>query len=187
MHPVILPATDPADTTFGTPPPALPVLHFPGLVWYNPEVRLQAVRQLREEHPSPVTLIGFSKSGIGAWNLTREYPGLVEATVIFDAPMTMEALPPWGTAPFYANDEQWQKDLPLRNLDAFQEAVPAAHPLILISGETFHDQMCRMSEALHKKGREHVFLPRPQMAHHWESGWLEEGLSPLLPPAGDSD
>ena len=180
MHPVLLPATDPADTTFGTPPPDLPSVDFERQVWYNREIRQEVIRQIREDQLTPVALIGFSKSGLGAWNLTREHPEWIKACVIFDAPMTLESLPPWGTAAFYPDENEWQADLPLRTLDSFLESVPESLPLVLISGVMFHDQMCHMSEALQEKGREHVFLPRPEMAHHWESGWLQEGMA-LLP------
>jgi len=182
-----LPATDPADSAYGRPPLHLPEgsglsirqVQYPTQVWYNREIREQAAAQLWTEPNTPVVLVGFSKSGLGAWNLTRENPDRVLATLIFDAPMVMETLPDWETEMFYADDTAWQEDLPLRTAGNFDSVMPDTHLLILISGEHFHDQMSEMSRRLTQQGRQHVFFPRPHLKHHWGSGWLEEGLACL--------
>lgn len=182
---ICLPATAPEDTRFGLPPVRLNAFpdwtvhtpHFPRQVWYNAEVRREALRRIQEHGPGPRILAGFSKSALGAWNLTREAPDLFSATILFDAPAARPELPPWDTADFYANDAAWQADQPLFNLDLFLESVPDPHPLVLVSGELFHDEMTALSEALRTLGREHLFLPRPHLPHRWDSGWLEEAVT----------
>ena len=185
---ILLPATDPRDRTYGTMPetieacPSAPVRHvrFPSVVWYNDAVREQAIEQIVSMGVSAAVLVGFSKSGLGAWNITRAIPHLISATLIFDAPVAREPMPPWGVASFYASEAAWGKDLPARSVAAFRAAVPDTHRLVLISGEAFHDEMSLFSEALREEGVRHAFLPRPRMKHHWRSGWIEEGLSALL-------
>jgi hypothetical protein len=103
--------------------------------------------------------------------------GLEYGTIIFDSPVARDALPPWGTAPFYKDDAAWQEDLPLRTCEQFKAVMPANHKLVLISGTGFHAEMCTLSDKLSGIGLEHIFLPRPDMKHHWNSGWLEEGLN----------
>jgi hypothetical protein len=125
--------------------------------------------------------VGFSKSGLGAWNITRTIPDRISATIIFDAPVAREKLPPWGTAPFYRGDNDWLKDLPVRTVADFKASVSPAHRLILISGRNFHDEMACLSCILNDTGIPHVFLPRPDLNHHWNSGWLEEALNVLQP------
>lgn len=187
MELVFLPATAPGDQTFGAVPPQIPSypdatvrqVHYPSLVWYNRIVQEQAIAQIQSWGVDPVVLIGFSKSGLGAWNIARRIPDRVSATIIFDAPVARDALPPWGTAPFYSDDAAWQEDLPLRTCRPFQLAMPSHHRLVLISGANFHSEMCTLSNKLAGMGMEHVFQPRPEMKHHWNSGWPQEGLNDI--------
>jgi len=185
---IFLPATDPSDETYGRIPSHLPAcpnqtLHaiaFPTVVWYNPAVRAEAAAQIRALNLPPAILVGFSKSGLGAFHLAYELPDRIAATVIFDAPVARETCPPWGTAPFYENDVAWHRDLPMRTIDVFERSVAKTHKLILISGTSFHDEMRRFAEALGKTTVNHLFFPRPTMRHHWQSGWIEEGLGAVL-------
>jgi pimeloyl-ACP methyl ester carboxylesterase len=188
LHLVCLPATAPHDATYGLTPDAIAgypkaavhPIHFPTMVWYNAAVRRKAIAQIDALGLSSLALVGFSKSGLGAFNIARAIPDRVAATVIFDAPVVRETLPRWGTAPFYADDAEWLTDLPARHVDEWAAAMPAAHRLILISGEAFHDEIASLSGLLHGAGVVHTFLPRPDMRHHWQAGWLEEALAVLL-------
>ncbi len=188
MDLVLLPATEPGDATYGSMPEAWEIggravtvgrVVFPHMVWYNARVRGQAIEQIRALGKPELVLVGFSKSGLGAWNLARAMPELLVGTVIFDAPMVREKLPPWGTAPFYADEGAWQADLPARTIAEFKVAVPAGHRLVLVSGAVFHDEMARMSELLVAAGVEHRFLARPRLRHHWQSGWLDEAVGAI--------
>ncbi len=184
MNLVFLPATHPEDHAYGQIPEAcdeypqaqIHQVHFPRMVWYNRDVQLEALRQIDALGLESLILIGFSKSALGAWNLARQRPDLVRATLLFDAPMIRSTLPPWGTAPFYGGDLDWQEDLPLNQIDSYQEAMPADHQLILISGATYHEEMCIFSDAAAARGLEHRFLQQPDLPHHWNSGWIEQGL-----------
>lgn len=184
---VFLPATEPGDKTYGSVPERiegypgalLRQVHFPTLVWYNEPVRREAIAQIRAWGGEPVILVGFSKSGLGAWNILRTIPDRISATIIFDAPVAREKLPPWGTAPFYADDASWQQDLPLRTVADVQAVVVDTHKLVLLSGVGFHEEMCTLAQALAGTRVRHVFLPRPNLKHHWQSGWVEEGLKAM--------
>ena len=188
MNLVLLPATDPKDQTCGMMPEriagyegvAIHHICFPTMVWYNEPVRREAIEQIDALNISPMVLVGFSKSGLGAWNITRMIPDRIAATIIFDAPVAREKLPPWGTDAYYGSDEDWLKDLPYRHITDFKAALPETHKLVLISGESFHDEMSMLSRVLNDTGTAHVFLSRPHQKHHWQSGWIEEGLNIVL-------
>jgi hypothetical protein len=185
---VLLPATEPGDQTYGTIPENLKIypsahllqVRYPTMVWYNETVRMEAVAQIRSFGVSSIILVGFSKSGLGAWNIVRMIPGTVSGTIIFDAPVAREKMPQWGTSPFYRDNLSWQKDVPIHTVDDFQSVVPKRHKLVLISGENFHDEMSMFVNKLYDTTISYVFLPRPYMKHHWQSGWIEEGLRILL-------
>ena len=182
---VILPATEPNDTTYGTAPKRIEThpdttihhIHFPTMVWYNEAVCKEAIAQIEALDLSEIILVGFSKSGLGAWHIARAIPNRVTGTIIFDAPVARTELPPWGTEPFYADDAAWQKDLPIRTIRDLQTVLSPTHALVLISGETFHSEMEALSQALCETGFAHTFLALPETKHHWNSGWLEESLS----------
>jgi len=186
---VFLPATEPGDPTYGTiperidayPAASLRQVHYPAMVWYNETVRREAIAQIRSLDPGPVILVGFSKSGLGAWNIARSIPDRISTTIIFDAPVARERTP-WETAAFYEDNGSWQKDLPIRTVEEFGAAVPRTHTLVLISGESFHQEMCLLARALSQTTAGYIFLPRPRLKHHWQSGWIEEGLNALLRP-----
>jgi pimeloyl-ACP methyl ester carboxylesterase len=92
---VILPATEPDDTTYGTAPmhiEAYPdaVVHqirFPKMVWYNETVCKETIAQIEALGLSEIVLVGFSKSGLGAWHIARAMPERVAGTIIFDSPV----------------------------------------------------------------------------------------------------
>lgn len=184
---VFLPATDPADRRFGDIPRTLALPHAVGVhvvrfdrqVWYNAAVRKEARAQIAGFGPEAVILVGFSKSGLGAISLFLEIPEHVSALVVFDAPVAHRSLPPWGAEAFY-DQESWLADLPLSHCDRLKERLTCGKRLILISGANFHQDMAAFSRALTEAGVGHVFLPRPHLAHHWNSGWIEEGLPVAL-------
>ncbi len=189
MDLVFLPATDPADQTYGAAPARLHhypdvlvrQVFFPSLVWYNENIREQAIHQIREWESGPFVLVGFSKSGLGAWNIARTIPDCISATIIFDSPVARRKLHPAGAAAFYPDDTAWQADLPVSMIQEFATAMQRTHQLVLISGERFHEEMSNLSQSLRDAGIAHAFLPRPHMRHHWNSGWIDQGLKELEP------
>jgi len=184
MNLVFLPATEPDDLTYGTIPTEIPEhpnasifkVIYPKMVWYNRAVCDIAIQQIRAFNTAPITLVGFSKSGLGAWNIARAIPELVARTIIFDAPAARTVMAPWGADEFYANDEEWQADQPLATIAEFEAAMPATHELVLVSGASFHEEMCELSEALRAADMTHMFLSRPNQRHHWNSGWIDVAL-----------
>ena len=183
---VFLPVTAPGDMTYGSVPKEIAGqdavirdVSYPGLVWYNASVREEAIKQIRNWEISSLVLVGFSKSGLGAWNIAREIPGLVRATIIFDAPVGRET-PAWEIDTFYCDATSWQADLPMRTVQAFADSLPQSHQLVLVSGDGYHEEMSSLSLELNTAGLDHVFLPRPHMKHHWNSGWIEEGVNALV-------
>lgn len=183
---VILPATHPDDPTYGFTPTQvaahpqarLHAVRFPEVVWYNRAVRDQAMAQIRALGLPSCVLVGFSKSGLGAWNIARQMADQVQGAIIFDAPLASDDWRRWGDE-FYQSDAAWQEDLPLHQIRRDPSVWPAHASLVLISGTSFHAEMTRFSEELTQRGTAHQFLPRPDMPHHWDAGWLAEGLTAL--------
>ncbi len=192
MNLVFLPATESSNEHYGRVPSQIEghgdvrieSIQYPDLVWYNRRVRDEAIAQIVQLNLDSIVLVGFSKSGLGAWNLARTIPELIAGTIIFDSPVARQSLPRWGTAPFYDDDAAWQEDLPLNTMDDFIASVSARHQLVLISGPGFHDEMAQLSTELETRGSAHTFLARPELTHHWNSGWIEEALAAMAETGG---
>ena len=184
MDVIFLPATEPGDTTFGQAPQEVPIgrvhhVRFPHLVWYNKAYQAATVQQIQRLTDQPFLLIGFSKSGLGAWNIIDQLGPHLQGVLIFDAPMARQQLPPWGTQPFYQTDADWLADLPIRNAARLTQ-IPDLPAIVLTSGSNFHDEMAACSDHLQTIGLSHTFDPQPDRPHHWTSGWLENGIELLM-------
>jgi hypothetical protein len=178
---VFLPATAPRDITYGSIPCELPAgyhaqcrnVEFDRLVWYNAEIRKQAITQIEKIAKPGALLVGFSKSGLGAINIGCAMPDFFSHIIVFDAPLMRRQLPPWGTQQFYRSDSQWQRDLPARKIRRISQC---SWKLILISGESFGNEMREFSLLLNSFDCDHDFIASPKRAHNWNSGWIEPGL-----------
>lgn len=186
---VLLPATEPGDKTYGVMPeriegyPDISVyaITFPTMVWYNREICKKTETQIRALGVSPIILAGFSKSGLGVWNVAQLVPDLISGMIIFDSPaVRTELFSPSDANRFYKTDSEWQQDQPICTIEKFQTAMAKTGTVALISGESFSEEMCALAKALSSTAISHVFLPRQNLKHHWQSGWIEEGLRVLL-------
>jgi pimeloyl-ACP methyl ester carboxylesterase len=186
-HLVFLPASAPGDEGLDLalrecallPGTIVGEVTYAAMVWYNEEVCSEAVRQISAFGDESVILVGFSKSGLGAWNIARRIPDHVNATIIFDAPASRGERPPWEIDAFYGTDAEWQRDQPIRTVPDFAANINPRHHLVLISGELFHDEMAELAKALAGTAVRHTFLARPELKHQWQSGWLGEALELL--------
>lgn len=184
---VFLPATRPGDTRFGRPPERVDgfpelgcaTVPFERQVWYNRAVCDAAAAHIRALPGERLILVGFSKSAIGAWTLTSMLGSRVRGTVLFDGPVARDACPPWNTAAFYASDEQWQSDLPIRTINAFRRRLAPDHRLALIPGALFRDEMAALASALRDTGHAHLWIDEARFTHNWNSGWIEAALTAL--------
>ena len=154
MDLVLLPSTEPDDETYGFAPdrietfPEVSVhqIRFPRLVWYNEAIREDTVAQIRNLGVSSIVLAGFSKSGLGVWNVAQMIPDLISGMILFDDPMMLLEPPMPLPNPYYEDAEAWLVDLPTRTVKKFEAIMPKTSRLVLISGESFHEEMDRFAE-----------------------------------------
>jgi len=187
---VLLPATEPGDETYGSMPERIDAypdasihqIRFPTMVWYNKTIRRETTSKIRSLGVEPIILIGFSKSGLGVWNVAREIPNLVSGMIIFDSPSVRLEPPLPEINPYYESPTAWREDVPNLTVEHFQTVMPKTSKLVLISGESFHDEMCTFADTLAGTSINYIFLQRQHLKHHWRSGWIEEGLKALIGP-----
>lgn len=144
------------------------------------------VMELYPHGPAQRGLLGFSKSGWGAWSLLLRHADAFAAAVAWDAPMMMEK-------PQYAMDrvvgtmqvfETYRIPALLRR---HADAVRGRRRLGLLGFGNFRDHHVRCHALLDELGIPHAYADGPKRRHHWDGGWLLDAAETLdaLMPAGD--
>jgi S-formylglutathione hydrolase FrmB len=170
---------------------------FAQLPWYadhptNTEIRqeshlLKCVVPFVEQHYPARTdadgrlLVGFSKSGWGAWALLLRNPDVFGRAAAWDAPLQMSEPGRYGSAPIFSTVENFRAYQISRLLvhgAAQLQAEPAR--LILLGYGGFRDDHVQTHEQLIRLGIVHVYRDGPQRKHDWHSGWFCEACDFLL-------
>lgn len=122
-------------------------------------------------------LVGFSKSGWGAWSLLLRHPEIFHRAAAFDAPMMMDAPGKYGSGQIFGTIENFRK-YQITGLLTEHAAELRNNPtrLMLIGQGNF--------QAEHEKIKEHLDLAMipskytkgPVREHSWNSGWLQEAF-----------
>lgn len=130
-------------------------------------------------------LVGFSKSGYGAWSLLLRYPDHFAKAAAWDTPL-MKTLPDqFGMGPIYGSAENFQHyrlDRLLRDrADRLrpQPDKPVESRLIHLGYGNFREHHQRMELLLSELGIPRQFVDGPQREHTWHSGWLGDAVDRL--------
>lgn len=124
-------------------------------------------------------LLGFSKSGWGAWSLLLRHPDLFGRAAAWDAPLAEAAPTKYGMGPIFgtqANFEQYRIETLLRREAARLGEKPR---LVLLGYGNFREQHVRVHEEMLRWGIPHVYRDGPARKHHWDSGWVGEAVELL--------
>jgi S-formylglutathione hydrolase FrmB len=125
-------------------------------------------------------LIGFSKSGWGAWSLLLRHPEVFGKAAAFDAPLMMEELGRFGTAGIFGTEANFEEYRVTTLLAKRAGRFQGGRRLVLVGTGNFqadHDGVLRVMEGLlisyaYRSGR--------KREHHWNSGWVPEAVDLLL-------
>ncbi|MBM4041068.1 MAG: hypothetical protein FJ290_21415 [Planctomycetes bacterium] len=123
-------------------------------------------------------LVGYSKSGWGAFSLLLRNPEAFAAAAAWDAPMMM-AQPGFGMDQVVGTQEQFERYRIERLLRERAEAVRGAKRLGLFGYGNFRKDTQAAHALMAELGIPHDYADGPPRRHHWESGWLEEAVRAL--------
>lgn len=171
---------------------------FAQLPWYadhpsDPELRqetylLQVVLPLVERiypalaEPRGRLLLGFSKSGWGAWSLLLRHPDRFGRAVAWDAPLLLAEPGKYGSGPIFGTADNFERYRLTTALERQAEKLRAGKRLLLLGYGGFraeHQQMHQLLDALRIP---HDYRDGPQRQHDWHSGWVAEAVALLLEP-----
>jgi S-formylglutathione hydrolase FrmB len=124
-------------------------------------------------------LVGFSKSGWGAFSLLARHPDLFGRAAAWDAPLNMPRFDMYGAGQVFGNQEHFEK---YRVLPALQNCKPLANSpsrLVLTGYDNFRDQHVTAQMRLSESQIGLTYRDGPQRRHVWNSGWVEEAVDLL--------
>lgn len=177
---------------------------FSHLPWYadhpsDPQIRqegylLRVVVPLVERtypvraEPVGRLLLGFSKSGWGAYSLLLRHPDLFGRAAAWDAPLVEDRPAKYGMGPIFGTQESFDK-YRIASLLAQRAADLRGKParLILTGYSNFRDQHQAAHRLMTDLGIPHVYRDGPQRKHDWHSGWVDEAVGLLAKGAGDKE
>jgi S-formylglutathione hydrolase FrmB len=177
---------------------------FAQLPWYadhlhDPNVRqeahlVQAVVPLIEKtypaiaEPRGRLLVGFSKSGWGAWTLLIRHPEVFGRAAAWDAPLVTMQFGKFQSGPIFGSEANYA-EYDLRGLLREQVGALGKEPrLILLGKGPFAEDTAATHLLLTSLSIPHAYLDGPVRKHDWHSGWVSEAVelllaSPLRPAA----
>lgn len=125
-------------------------------------------------------LLGFSKSGWGAWSLLVRRPEMFAKAAAWDAPLMMDRLGLYGTSPIFATQERFDEYRLDRRLAAEAEKLRDRPRLIVTGYGGFRKHHQRVHQLLLDLQIPHEYRDGPERKHDWHSGWIEEAVELLL-------
>ena len=124
-------------------------------------------------------LLGFSKSGYGAFSLLLRHPTLFGRAVAWDAPLMMERPDRYGMADIFGTQENFEQYRISTLLKQRAGGLPASVRLVHFGYGGFREHHQSAHKLMEKLGIAHQYRDGPKRAHSWHSGWLPEALEML--------
>lgn len=125
-------------------------------------------------------LLGFSKSGWGAWSLLLRHPEKFAGAAAWDAPLMMDASGKYGSGEIFGTQENFQEYKLTRLLKKSAEAEGPDLCLVHAGYGGFRSHHERMNVLLKELEISGIYIDGPERKHHWQSGWLPEVADALL-------
>lgn len=128
-------------------------------------------------------VVGFSKSGWGAWSLLLRHPNIFARAAAWDAPLMQRKPDKYGMGPIFGDQANFNRYL-VSDLVKRQAALLRGQKRLVLTGysRSFRAHHVAMHGLLKELEVPHMYRDGPQRDHHWESGWLDEAVSLLLSP-----
>lgn len=125
-------------------------------------------------------LLGFSKSGWGAWSLLLRHPDLFQRAAAWDAPLMMDKPGRYGSGDIFGTQDNFEgyrvSALLEKKADQFQQGKR----LILLGYGNFRGEHERAHALMDRMQVAHEYRDGPGRKHNWHSGWVKEAVELLV-------
>lgn len=124
-------------------------------------------------------LLGFSKSGWGAWSLLLRHPDTFGRAAAWDAPLALER-GQYGLETIAGTQENFEQYRIFTLLKKQADALGPKPRLALMGHGNFQNHTRQTHDLMRSLKIAHEFRDGPDRKHHWNSGWVIEGATWLL-------
>ena len=125
-------------------------------------------------------LVGFSKSGWGAFSLLLRHPDLFDRAAAWDAPLTKIAPDQFGMGPIFGTQENFERYQLTTLVRQAATSLGSEPRLFHLGYGNFRAHHTAFEAILGKLKVPHVYHDGPARKHTWRSGWLAEAVELVL-------
>jgi S-formylglutathione hydrolase FrmB len=174
---------------------------FSHLPWYadhptNPEIRQETyllkvvVPFVDKTYPVRAEaggrlLLGFSKSGWGAFALLLRHPDVFGRAAAWDAPLMMDRPGRYGSGEIFGTPARFNEYRVTKLLEAGGEPFRREKRLILLGYGNFRTEHEQAHALMDRLKVAHEYRDGPPRKHDWHSGWVAEAANLLLAAPGN--
>jgi S-formylglutathione hydrolase FrmB len=165
---------------------------FAQLPWYADHASDPAIRQesyflkvvvpfIEKQYPALAEargrlLLGFSKSGWGAFSLLLRNPAMFGKAAAWDAPLAMER-PGYGMDRIVGTQENFENYRIVQLLEQrAADLMKKEKRLALVGYNAFHEHHQSTHERLERLKIPHEYRDEKKAKHTWDAGWLEDAV-----------
>jgi enterochelin esterase-like enzyme len=125
-------------------------------------------------------LLGFSKSGWGAWSLLLRRPDLFGKAAAWDAPLMMDKPGKYGSGDILGTPDNFEGYRVSKLLEDKADKFQKGKRLILLGYGNFRAEHEQAHALMDKLKVAHEYRDGPARKHDWHSGWVKEAVELLI-------
>ncbi|MEY3205871.1 MAG: hypothetical protein RLZZ21_2202 [Planctomycetota bacterium] len=127
-------------------------------------------------------LVGFSKSGYGAFSLLLRHPDQFGKAVAWDAPLALgKPRSDWGMPKIFGSNANFGNYRVTRLIDQRAPLLATGSPRLILAGaNTFRSDHAQVARQLARLAVPHVVVTGPRYGHAWGTGWLPAAIQQAL-------
>lgn len=125
-------------------------------------------------------LLGFSKSGWGAWSLLLRHPDLFQKAAAWDAPLMMDKPGKYGSGDIFGTADNFDGYRVGKLLKDKADKFPKEKRLVLLGYGNFRADHEKAHALMDKLKIAHEYRDGPECKHDWHSGWVKEAVELLV-------
>jgi S-formylglutathione hydrolase FrmB len=125
-------------------------------------------------------LLGFSKSGWGAWSLLLRHPDHFHKAVAWDAPLMLDKHGPHRSGEIFGTAEDFENYCVSKLLEKQADKFQNEKRLLLLGYGNFRAEHEKVHALMDKLKIAHEYKDGPARKHDWHSGWVSEAVELLF-------
>jgi enterochelin esterase-like enzyme len=130
--------------------------------------------------PEGRQLLGFSKSGWGAFSLLLRHPDVFGRAAAWDAPLMMDAPGKYGSGEIFGTKENFERYRVAKLLEDRAGKLGDGKRLAVLGYGSFRGEHQGVHELMERLKIAHKYRDGPPRKHDWHSGWVAEAVEFLV-------